>query len=160
LYKLDPRDFKLDVGLLKKLNIDSIDTLEDTEYILVNEDGLKLPFSSNEVDSAIAFKFILNPTKIHTTEDLFDFLHLSKDLPVKYIFTTVPIEKNKPMLSLQSKLVRKYFYENSQPVEDLIMFGEVTKPFVAKALNFGLESFDQILVVQNQNPYSSLAGKE
>ena len=88
-------------------------------------------------------------TKIDSVDDLYDFLHLGKDLPVKYIFTLVPKKKSKSKLNLQSRIVRKFFYENSQPLEHLVMFAEITKQRIAEKV--GLTARDQIVMVQNVN---------
>lgn len=88
----------------------------------------------------VAAKFIQNPTRIDTMDDLYDFLHLSKGLPVKYLLTKVSFDRGKPVLSTQALFVRKFFYENSQPVEDLILFGEITKRRIAEKV--GLMSDD------------------
>ena len=65
-------------------------------------------------------------------------------------------EKNaKPKdYSLQNKMFRKFFYENSAPLEDLVTFVEVTNSRLAQKL--GLTGKDQIVVVQNTNRYNSL----
>ena len=46
-YKIDVRDFKnkedLNPILRQALNIDNATELNDTAYILINEDGMKLP---------------------------------------------------------------------------------------------------------------------
>jgi hypothetical protein len=42
--RIDPRDFLENEDELKKINVESAKALEETAYILVNEDGLKLPF--------------------------------------------------------------------------------------------------------------------
>jgi hypothetical protein len=42
--RIDPRDFFENEDELKKLNVESVKALEEIAYILVNEDGLKLPF--------------------------------------------------------------------------------------------------------------------
>jgi hypothetical protein len=44
LLKIDPKDFMENEDDLKRINVDSVKALEETAYILVNEDGLKLPF--------------------------------------------------------------------------------------------------------------------
>ena len=54
--------------MLKVLHIDSIEQLLQTEYILVNEDGIKLPFETDDADTAIAFKFLQNPFKIESMD--------------------------------------------------------------------------------------------
>ena len=56
--------------------------------------------------------------------------------------------------TLQSKLFRKAFYENSAAIEDLAIFVEVTNSNLARKV--GLTGKDQIVVVQNQNKYSTI----
>lgn len=70
LMKIDPKNFQNESAqsLLKVLHIDSLEQLLQTEYILVNEDGIKLPFESDEADAAIAFKFLQNPLKIESID--------------------------------------------------------------------------------------------
>ena len=54
LMTIDPNDFENESELLRQLRIPSLEALKDTTYILVNEDGIKLPFAKNEVDMGIA----------------------------------------------------------------------------------------------------------
>jgi len=49
---------------LMKINVESVKALEETAYILVNEDGLKLPFQRDSADPGIAFKFLQNVPRI------------------------------------------------------------------------------------------------
>ena len=51
-------------------------------------------------------------------------------------------------------MFRKFFYENSAPIEDMLTFVEVTSPRLAKKL--GIIGMDQVVVVQNVNRYSTL----
>jgi hypothetical protein len=88
--KIKPSDFEGFEEQLKAINVESLQALRETAYILVNEDGLKLPFLDSELDMGIAAKFLTNPTKIETIDDLYEFLHLNKSLPVKYLLTFVP----------------------------------------------------------------------
>lgn len=81
--------------------------------------------------------------RIESLDDLYDFLHLNKGLPVKYILTKIAQSKGKPTLSLQNKLTRKFFYENSEPVDDLVLFGEIDNPRIAQKI--GLTNKDQIV---------------
>jgi hypothetical protein len=60
--------------------------LGNTDYILINEDGLRLPMSKHESDAAIAVKFISNPVQINSIDDLYELLDLGKGLPTKYFF--------------------------------------------------------------------------
>ena len=45
VHKLDPAYFQSrdNEALLKNLNIDNLSELENIDYVLINEDGLKLP---------------------------------------------------------------------------------------------------------------------
>ena len=61
-----------------KLNIDSIEELRETAYILVNEDKLKLVQLRNEVDVAISYKFLQNPLQVDKIDDLYDLLDVNK----------------------------------------------------------------------------------
>lgn len=45
-------------------------------------------------------------------------------------------------------------------MDDLLFFGEVTTTKVAKYLDYGMNSLDEIILLQNVNPYSNLQGKE
>jgi len=47
--------------------------------------------------------------------------------------------------SLQNKMFRKFFYENSAPLEDMVTFVEVSSARLASKL--GLTAKDQIVVV-------------
>jgi hypothetical protein len=42
--------------------------------------------ATGEADSAIAHKFLMNPTQVETMDDLYDLLELGKDSPLKYFF--------------------------------------------------------------------------
>ena len=42
--------------------------------------------ATGESDSAIAHKFLMNPTQVETLDDLYDLLELGKDSPLKYFF--------------------------------------------------------------------------
>ena len=53
--------------------------------------------------------------------------------------------------------MRKFFYENSAPLEDLAVFCEIKNARIAKKV--GIESKDQIVVVQNQNPFHELGNQ-
>ena len=50
-------------------------------------------------------------------------------------------------------MFRKFFYENSAPIEDMLTFVEVTNFRLAHKL--GLKDKDQVVIVQNKNRYSS-----
>jgi len=57
---------------------------------------------------------------IKSIDELYDLLEMNKNNPTKYIFT-----QRKSALSLQNKLVRKVFYENSSGFDDMIVFAEI-----------------------------------
>ena len=62
VYHIDPSDFENDAELVRtQLNADSIEELQETAYILVNEDRLKLAQLRGQADPAISFKFLQNP---------------------------------------------------------------------------------------------------
>jgi hypothetical protein len=51
-----------EVSFLKsQFNIDSLEELLETGYIIVNEDGIRLPQPAEESDISIALRFIQNP---------------------------------------------------------------------------------------------------
>ena len=50
-------------------------------------------------------------------------------------------------------MFRKFFYENSAPIEDMLTFVEVTNSRLAHKL--GLKDKDQVVIVQNKNRYTS-----
>lgn len=64
MLRIDPTDFLENEDELKKINVESVKALEETAYILVNEDGLKLPFLRESADPGIASKFLQNVTRI------------------------------------------------------------------------------------------------
>jgi hypothetical protein len=64
-------------------NIDSYEELSDINYIIVNQDKLKLPvggkLSGEEVSANIPIKFITNPDRVNTEDELFDILDANKN---------------------------------------------------------------------------------
>lgn len=124
-------------------------------YILVNSDGLKLPvggrLEGSCLPSSIPIKFVQNPIKVETEDDLFDLLDKNRRSPVKYFFM---MNDPKKQLNVQQMLYRKFFYENSVHFDEEIIFAEVTnKNLAVEAL--GLTSEEEILVVMNQNTLSN-----
>ena len=132
-YCIDPADYENEAELLRtQLNIESTEELHETAYILVNEDTLKLAQQRNHADPAISFKFLQNPLQVNSIDDLYDLLDINKELPVKY-FMMMKDEGVRPKdFTLQSKLFRKAFYENSAAIEDLAVFAEVTNSSLAR----------------------------
>lgn len=107
--------------LLQKQFQLSPDELCDVDYILVNEDGLKMPMPKSARDIGIAIKFIQNPVQIGTREELYDLLDENRGNSTKYVFA---LRDSK--LGIQTKMLRKAFYENSSMLDDMIIFAELT----------------------------------
>ena len=80
---------------MKVLGIQSLDELNETEYVIVNEDTLKLTQSKSEADISYVLKFIQNPIRIENEDELYDLLELNKGLPTKYFFI-FNAQKGKP----------------------------------------------------------------
>ena len=52
-------DYENDMDVIRsQLNIDSMEELQETAYILVNEDKLKLAQLRSQADPAISYKFL------------------------------------------------------------------------------------------------------
>lgn len=143
------------------LNIDGgIAELKNTDYVLVNENKMKFSVGSSGDDTypAIAYKFIQNPQKIQNLDELFDVLEINRGTNTKYFIilnTGSAVPKD---FSIQQKLFRKFFYENSSFIEEEAVFLEITDKRVAQKI--GIDGEDMILVVQNENPYASLRNGE
>ena len=59
VYQIDPADYENDMDVIRgQFNIDSIEELQETAYILVNEDKLKLTQLRSQADPAISYKFL------------------------------------------------------------------------------------------------------
>ena len=128
-------------------------------HIVVNEDGLKMPVSFSGEESAIAFKFVMNPTKIENLDDLYDSFEVNKGTNVKYVMMCNPGGHKSPSdMTLQQKLFRKFFYENSSFIDSEVKFIEITNERVAARV--GLDSQEKIQIVQNENPFGSMKGSE
>ena len=87
-YKIDARDFNEESSwnvLKSALNVESVNELMQTSYILINEDRMKLPQPKEDADPAISFKFLENPLKVDNLDDLYDLLDLHKNEPHKYV---------------------------------------------------------------------------
>ena len=82
---------------------------------------------------------------MQTLDDLYDILDANKELPVKY-FMMLKDKAIKPKdFTLQNKLFRKFFYENSSSLDDVAHFVEITNYNIAKKV--GITGKDQIVVV-------------
>lgn len=85
-------------------------------------------------------------------DDLYDLFEMNHQTPTKYVM----VQKQDEM-SFQQKLFRKAFYENSQAFQDTIVFVEISNTRICRKV--GLTSTDQIVIVQNKNPFSELPVK-
>ena len=88
-FKIDVRDFQDEASwsLLKQaLNVDSIHELEDTAYILINEERMKLPQPNEGTDPSISSKFIQNVIQVSDIDELYDLLDLHRGEAHKYAF--------------------------------------------------------------------------
>ena len=124
-YKINAQDFKDPKykKLLKDMfNIDSYEELNDIFYIIVNEDKMKLPVGGRlsgqgvaAVSSQIPIKFVTNPLRIGTEDELFDLLDANRGQPIKYFFIVNRNDQKNPgrEMNMQQKIFRKFFYENS-----------------------------------------------
>ena len=59
-------------------------------------------------------------------------------------------------MSVQQKLFRKFFYENSSFLDSEVKFIEITNTRVAE--RFGIKDQDEITIVQNSNIFGKLEG--
>ena len=64
--------------------------LKILECIVVNENKMKLPIFQDDPSRSIAYKFLLNPTKIDNLDDLYDAFELNKGTNVKYLIISNP----------------------------------------------------------------------
>lgn len=134
--------------------MESVHELNDTAYVLVNEDKMKMPQPRDTADPSISFKFIENPIQIDSIDDLYDLFDVHRGESHKYVCMVKDKGSAPKDFSLQNKMFRKFFYENSAPLEDMVTFVEISSPRLAAKI--GLTSKDQVIVVQNTNKYSSL----
>jgi hypothetical protein len=61
-------------------------------------------------------------------------------------------------MSLQQKLFRKFFYENSGFMDSEVRFLEITNERVGARV--GLSGLDKVMLVQNKNLFGKLQGAE
>ena len=120
--------------------------LAETAYIVVNEDGLRMPCDGN--DSVLARKFIENPVQVGSVDDLYDLMEMNIGNPTKYVLVAKGAD-----MKIQNKILRKCFYENSVAFDDMVIFAEVTSGRMQRKLNL---KEGELMVVQNKNDYSSI----
>ena len=162
-YKINAVDFKgkENIEVLQKVfNISSYQELNDTYYIAVNQDKLKLPvggrLSGDMVSSSIAVKFITNPLKVNNEDELFDIFDSNRSQPIKYFAMLNTTNKSSDPnldMKLEQKMFRKFFYENSSFIDSECVFIEITDKELAKNA-LGIESEHEVLAIQNKNKYS------
>jgi hypothetical protein len=122
----------------------------------VNEDGLKMPGAQG----AIAYKFLMNPARVDNLDDLYDAFEVNRGTNVKYFVMCNPGGLASPSdMTLQQKLFRKFFYENSSFIDSEVKFLEITNQRVATRFS-SLDSQEKIFLVQNSNPFGKLQGAE
>lgn len=118
----------------------------------MNEDHLKFPIMKNDQSGiSIAFKIIQNPSRINDVDDLYEAFEVNSDSNVKYFVMFNPCNKRPAEMTLQQKIFRKFFYENSSHIENEVKFIEITDSRAAKRI--GINSEDEIFVFQNKNPF-------
>eukprot|EP00347_Sterkiella_histriomuscorum_P001728 403370913 len=146
--------------LSRVLNIESPEDFSQIDYILVNEDKLKIPvYKGDEATQAVGYKFLMNPTTINNLDDLFDAFEVNKGTNVKYVIICNPKNWKSPKdMTIQQKLFRKFFYENSAFIDSEVKFIEISNIRVAQRL--GIENDESIYVFQNKNPFSELESSE
>ncbi|CDW83935.1 UNKNOWN [Stylonychia lemnae] len=150
-----------DMAILNKvLNVSGKEEFEEVAHVLVNEDRMKMPVYKRDATSqAIGFKFIMNPTAIDNIDDLFEALEANKGSNVKYVIMLNTKQWSTPRdMTVQQKLYRKFFYENSSFLENEVKFIEITSNRVAH--RFGIQSPNEIYIFQNKNPYSKITEAE
>lgn len=95
-YLIRAKDFKEHPEVLKEtFGIESYAELNDLHYVVVNVDKMKLPvggrFSKEtSVPSSIAIKFVTNPIRINTEDELFELLDANRNQPIKYFLMLNP----------------------------------------------------------------------
>ena len=112
--------------------------------------------SGEEVSSSIPVKFVTNPLQVSTEDELFDLLDANRNQPIKYfVMANTASSKSDPAMemTLEQKLFRKFFYENSSFIDSECVFVEITDLKVAEQC-LGITGENQLIVVQNQNRYS------
>ena len=123
---------------------------------------MKLPIGGrlsgdSDVSSAIPIKFCVNPIKIDSEDDLFEIFEINKGQPTKYFAIINDGKfKNPTEMSLNQKLFRKFFYENSSFIESETVFFEISSPKIAAQIGM---SPDKIYAIQNSNIYSDFDQK-
>lgn len=87
-------------------------------------------------------------------DDLYEVFDANKHTPVKYFLIYNPLKGTSSDMTIQQKIFRKFFYENSSYIDDQTVFIELTNQRVAQRL--GVNSQDTIMAIQNKNPFNSI----
>ena len=87
----------------------------------------------SEISSSIPIKFVTNPIRIKTQDELFDLLDANRGSPVKYFFIVNQNNQKNPGkdMNMHQKIFRKFFYENSSFIDSEVVFAEITDPKLA-----------------------------
>ena len=83
----------------------------------------------------ISIHFVQNPDRISTEDELSDVLVANRGQPINYFAMLNPIDSKKNPakdMTLEQKMFRKFFYENSSFIESETVFFEITNPKLAK----------------------------
>ena len=161
VYRIYLQDFDSSPQILAShFHIPSLSALAEYESIVINGDGMKLPILPRDKDqgvsAAIAYKFLLNPTRIDSVDDLYEAFDVNKGTNVKYVLVYNPGgQRHARLMTVQQKLFRKFFYENSNFLEPEVKFLEVTSAAVAQQVQLSVDG-DEIMVAQNRNKYAKL----
>lgn len=101
-----------------------------------------------------------NPLRIVDEDGLFDIFDSNRGSPIKYFLIHNPnnFKNLSQQMTLEQKLFRKFFYENSQFMDSEVYFVEVTDPELAK--KFGIQDQHSIAAVQNKNKFDRFANAE
>ena len=121
---------------------------------------MKLPvggrLGGQEISSAISVKFVTNPLRVEDKDKLFELLEASKNENTKYFFVLNPNNQANPSkdMTVEQKMFRKFFYENSSFVDGEAIFAEITDPTLALE-QLSIANEHQVVAVQNKNELSS-----
>lgn len=119
---------------------------------------MKLPvggrLNENQISYHIPQKFVINPFRVGSKEELFELLEVNRESSKKYFFI---LNKNNYMnpgkdMNVEQKMFRKFFYENSRFIEEDSVFVEITDPKIANEC-LGILSEHEIVAAINKNPF-------
>ena len=94
--------------------------------------------------------------RVGDKDKLFELLEASKNENTKYFFVLNPNNQANPSkdMTVEQKMFRKFFYENSSFVDGEAIFAEITDPTLALE-QLSIANEHQVVAVQNKNELSS-----